>query len=438
MFGLIGLFCTLLLFFGAEAISNFSEHRDAALAMRVISPTLFLICISAAIRGYFQGLKNMYPTAISQFIEAFFKLAVGLGAVAVSKNLGASPAVQAAFGVSGLTVGVFLGTVFMVAYKHIYDRRNRPKRPSRESEAWRVLAKRIALIALPVTITSSALYLAQFLDTLVINRALMGSGVELQTAEQLYSAYTTYAVPLADLLPSTLVYPIAISILPTVSAALAVKRYKKAKYYIFSSLRISGIIALPASLGLAVLARPAIALIFGTGGVPIETASGTVMPIDVAAPALSLLSLGIFLISLLSTTNALLQACHRAYLPMISVSIGVVFLVIAEVGLVSIPAVGIYGAPLATLICYGVALAFNVRFLAKTQRLKPGVFLSVCKARLLRRLLGGRRARGQPSAVRAVRQRAPAHLRNHPSGRRFGRGGDLYRHDAGRQGHSGE
>lgn len=35
MFGLIGLFCTLLLFFGADAISNFSEHRDAALAMRV-------------------------------------------------------------------------------------------------------------------------------------------------------------------------------------------------------------------------------------------------------------------------------------------------------------------------------------------------------------------------------------------------------------------
>ena len=110
MFGLIGLFCSLLLFFGAEAIGNFSEHRDAALAMRVISPTLFLICISSAIRGYFQGLKNMYPTAISQFIEAFFKLAVGLGAVAVSKNLGASPAVQAAFGISGLTVGVFLGT----------------------------------------------------------------------------------------------------------------------------------------------------------------------------------------------------------------------------------------------------------------------------------------------------------------------------------------
>ena len=274
---------------------------------------------------------------------------------------------------------MFLGTVFMVAYKHIYDRRNRPKRPSRESEAWRVLAKRIALIALPVTITSSALYLAQFLDTLVINRALMGSGVELQTAEQLYSAYTTYAVPLADLLPSTLVYPIAISILPTVSAALAVKRYKKAKYYIFSSLRISGIIALPASLGLAVLARPAIALIFGTGGVPIETASGTVMPIDVAAPALSLLSLGIFLISLLSTTNALLQACHRAYLPMISVSIGVVFLVIAEVGLVSIPAVGIYGAPLATLICYAVALAFNIRFLAKTQRLKLEFFYLFAK-----------------------------------------------------------
>lgn len=155
---------------------------------------------------------------------------------------------------------------------------------------------------------------------------------------------------------------------------MAVKRYKKAKYYIFSSLRISGIIALPASLGLAVLARPAIALIFGTGGVPIETSSGTVMPIDVAAPALSLLSLGIFLISMLSTTNALLQACRRSYLPMVSVSIGVVFLVIAEIGLVSVPEVGIYGAPIATLVCYTVALALNIRFLAKTQKLKLEFF----------------------------------------------------------------
>lgn len=90
---------------------------------------------------------------------------------------------------------MFLGTIFLVVYKRFFDRKNHPIRKSREADAWRVLAKRIALIAVPVTITSSALYLAQFLDTLVINRALMGSGVPLQTAEQLYSAYTTYAVP---------------------------------------------------------------------------------------------------------------------------------------------------------------------------------------------------------------------------------------------------
>lgn len=379
MFGLIGLFCSFVLFFGAEAIGAFSEHREAALAMKVISPTLFLICISSAIRGYFQGLKNMFPTAISQFIEAFFKLSVGLGAVAVAGSLGASPAVQAACGISGLTVGVLLGTVFLLFCKKRHDTSVSRRRGNPDADAWRVLARRIAIIAVPVTITSSALYLSQFLDTLVINRALIATGTPLDVAERLYSAYTTYAVPLSDLLPSTLVYPIAISILPTVSAALAVKKYKKAKYYIVSSLRISGIIALPCSFGLAVLARPSIALIFGNGGIPIETSSGSVYPIDIAAPALSILSLGIVLISLLSTANALLQACRRSYLPMLSVGAGVVLLVIAEIGLVSIPAVGIYGAPISTLICYAVALGFNMHFLSKTQRLRLNVLRMFAK-----------------------------------------------------------
>ncbi|PWM23590.1 MAG: hypothetical protein DBX40_07720, partial [Clostridiales bacterium] len=131
--------------------------------------------------------------------------------------------------------------------------------------------------------------------------------------------------------------------------------------------------------GLAVLARPSIALIFGNGGIPIETSSGSVYPIDIAAPALSILSLGIVLISLLSTANTLLQACRRSYLPMLSVGAGVVLLVIAEIGLVSIPAVGIYGAPISTLICYAVALGFNMHFLSKTQRLRLNVLRMFAK-----------------------------------------------------------
>ena len=96
MFGIIGLICSLVMFFGSDAIAVYSKHEDAALAMKIISPTLFLVCISSAARGYFQGRRNMLPTAVSQFIEAFLKMLIGIAAAFVAVRSGASPAVSAA------------------------------------------------------------------------------------------------------------------------------------------------------------------------------------------------------------------------------------------------------------------------------------------------------------------------------------------------------
>ena len=155
MFGVIGLICTLLMFFGADAIATFSKHDDAALAMKIISPTLFLVCVSAATRGYFQGLRNMLPTAISQFIEAFFKMLIGILAAYIAVKKGASPAISAACGISGLTVGTLLSAAFLLFWKKRTDMRRPPLKGG--TKRLRVLAARLAVIAVPVTITSSAL-----------------------------------------------------------------------------------------------------------------------------------------------------------------------------------------------------------------------------------------------------------------------------------------
>lgn len=365
MFGAIGLVCTLVMFFGSDAIAVYSKHEDAALAMKIIAPTLFLVCISSAARGYFQGLRNMLPTAISQFIEAFFKMVIGISAAFIAVKSGASPAVSAACGISGLTAGTLLSALFLLWWKKVAD--SGRKRPlSGGTSRLRVLGKRLAVIAVPVTITSSALYFSQFLDTLVINKRLIASGLSADVAERLYSSYTTLSLSLSDILPSTLVFPLAISILPAVSAALSAGDRSGAKKYIRDSIRMSTIIGMPCAFGLAAVARQAISLIYGPNwGRQIELAGGTYTPVEIAANALSILSVGIIFISLLSTTNALLQACGTSYLPMVSVVSGVVVLVAVEIVLVGIPAVGIYGAPIATLACYVTALALNMFFLKK-------------------------------------------------------------------------
>ncbi len=386
MFGVIGLICTLLMFFGADAIATFSKHDDAALAMKIISPTLFLVCVSSATRGYFQGLRNMLPTAISQFVEAFFKMLIGILAAYIAVKKGASPAISAACGISGLTVGTLLSAAFLLVWKKRTDMRRPPLKGG--TKRLRVLAARLAVIAVPVTITSSALYFSQFLDTLVINNRLISSGISADIAERLYSSYTTLSLSISDLLPSTLVFPIAISILPAVSAAFAAGDRKGAGRYIRDSIRMSAIIGMPCAFGLAAVAREAISLVYGPGwGSPIELNGVVRTPVDIAAGTLVILAFGIIFISLLSTTNALLQACGTSYLPMISVLAGVVVLVGVEVVLVGIPAVGIYGAPIATVACYIVALALNMHFLKKRHGfsspfvrlfLKPFICAALC------------------------------------------------------------
>ncbi len=371
IFGVVGLIAALFMFFASDAIAAWSEHGNAALAMKIISPTLFLICISSAIRGYFQGLRYMAPTAISQFIEALLKMLLGVGGAMYASSKGYDGSIQAAFAIVGLTVGVFFGTVYLILCKCFSKRQYVPSLDD-TCESYSSLGKRIALIALPVTLTSSALYLSSFMDTLVINKRLIFSGYEEQMADNLYTAYTSLAIAISELLPSTFVYPIAVSILPFVSGALAGKKYKEAEQNMMNSIRLSGIIALPCGAVLFALAKPCIGFIYGTKyNYDITLLDGTVKtPLEAVAPALSILGIGVFLISMVSTTNALLNACGKPTLPAVSVLCGVVLLVICEITLVGNPKVGIYGAPISSVVCYATALTLNFIFLKKKQGLK--------------------------------------------------------------------
>ncbi len=376
VFGVIGLICSAVMFIFAEPLSVWSKHPNAVGAMKVIAPTLFFVCVTSACRGYFQGLRNMYPTAISQFIEAFFKLVLGLGAAYWAKTAGYSTVEQAAFAVLGLTVGVFFGTVFLIIYKR-FGKKKRFETLCDDCDTTSDILKRFAQIALPVTITSSALYMTQFLDTLMINNCLVNAGYVLADAENMYSAYTTLALSISDLIPSTLVYPIAISILPAVAAALASKRSEDVSSYCMQSMRISAIIASPFALCLVVLSKPCISFIYGYdwGGEITLLSGNTYSLVDMASFALSVLAIGIILLSMVSTTNALLQALGKVTYPMISVIIGVAALAATELTLCSIPSIGLFGAPIASLVCYLIALILNMY---RLQKLLPDLNIGFC------------------------------------------------------------
>ena len=67
---IVGLIITLAIFFGAGAISEYVMKSPLSVyALKVLAPGLFIVAVMAVLRGYFQGLNTMVPTAISQIIE---------------------------------------------------------------------------------------------------------------------------------------------------------------------------------------------------------------------------------------------------------------------------------------------------------------------------------------------------------------------------------
>ena len=91
----IGATSFVIVFLGAEWFVP-DNVPEAVLAVRAISPALVLVPLMASYRGYFQGQQDMTPTAISQFIEQVFRVAVGLFLAytlfnTMYKNIGAAP-----------------------------------------------------------------------------------------------------------------------------------------------------------------------------------------------------------------------------------------------------------------------------------------------------------------------------------------------------------
>ena len=78
LFIVIGVISTMIMFFGAGIMSSAIGAAPTKYSIMAISPTLLFICVSSALRGYFQGYQQMVPTAVSQFLEAACKLGVGI------------------------------------------------------------------------------------------------------------------------------------------------------------------------------------------------------------------------------------------------------------------------------------------------------------------------------------------------------------------------
>lgn len=370
VFSLIGLVLSSFMFFGSGLLANVidSEH-NSSLCIKCIAPILLIICISSAMKGYYQGRKNMVPTAVSEFLDAFGKCVLGITFAIYAVKQGYSIEICSAYAIAGVTCGHLLGLLFLTVYR-LVSKKPYADQPVDECEKRSKLVKTLFIIAIPITFSSMALGLTSNIDTFTIMNCIHSEDAMAQ-----YGDYSTLALTLFRL-PQGFIVPIASALTPTLTGAIAGNEIEKSYKIMHSSIKMTSIVAFPCAMGLSVLSYPIIYLLFGK--------PGTEASVAVSAPCLSIIAIGVIFMALLTVTSSILQAHKLEKLPVISTFIGAGVKFGLNILLISL--FGIIGAPISSLAGYMTMAIINIVFV-KTKVYKGISFWKACGKPLISSLI---------------------------------------------------
>ena len=373
LFLTLGLISFLVMFFRADALAGMMNDSKAAAGIRALAPAVVCVGCLAALRGYSQGHSNMAPTSVSQIIEALCKLVVGLGLAFWLVKQGKDPDVAAAGAITGVTVGTVVALIYMVLDFFLSRGREDTHGTDRPDSAGSILAN-ILKIAVPITLSSSMVGIVTVIDSSLVQGQLQSAlNLTEKASRTLYGNYSG-ALNIYNL-PTSLMAAITASVIPAVSAALARRDRRGAARITGSALRITALLSFPMGVGLFVLGTPIIRLLFPS------------LNVEVAGPLLSTLGVATPFVCMVLVCNSVLQAHGYINLPVIVMVLGGIVKIVNNYNLVG--AIGIAGAPVGNILCFGLALVLDLVVITRVIPNRPRLLPIFVKPAIASAIMGG-------------------------------------------------
>ena len=356
--GAMGLIGTLLLFFGSEALSRRVGTPDTRLGYMAIAPSVALVCVMSAFRGYMQGHRRMLPTAVSQLIEQVGKVFVALPLAVVGMKRGGP-----GMGAAGALLGTSMAEAVALGYMVLAHLRSRAAFSAMAQDdlprvSRRSIGKRLAIISIPITLGGCIVPLASLIDSFMVTQLMERGGMPGPEALVRYGLYSGMVITLINV-PTALAMAMSTSLVPDIASGVARGDAGYVARESRTGLRIAAVVGFPCSIGMSLLARPILYLCYGYSG------RYTPGQLDVAAELLTVSALTIVLFTMVQATSGILQGCGKQRIPMYTLLAGVICKVTLNYILIGIPGVNIHGAPIASLVCYTVSAVPNLYYVAK-------------------------------------------------------------------------
>jgi stage V sporulation protein B len=350
---------------------NWAPETKYSLWGLALSP--LFVCIMGVFRGYFQGMQNMAPTAVSQVLENLGRVAAGLSlAFLFFPDLGKA-AGGASFGAvaGGMCGAVALGFFYMRQKKLINEEIAKSQKPKEQRIRFKAVAKMVLVIAIPISIGAAVNSIINFLDSALVIKTLIQTGLSLETANEYFGQLGKVSTFIN--FPLTFGMALVIGLVPAISEAAAKKDKDEVQTKIELGIRFAVLLAMPASIGLAVLANPIMNFIYANA-----PDGGNILAVA---------ALSIVFIMLGQAFTGILQGVGKVWQPVIGIGLAAITKAILNMILVMTP-LRVVGAAIASIAAYAVFAVYNYVMMKKYTGFKLNTGLVIIKPMLSTMVMG--------------------------------------------------
>ncbi len=335
---IVGLILSLIMFLAAKPIASMLNCEKAALGIAVLSPTLFITAIVSSYRGYFQGRGNMSPTAISQVIEQFVNVFFTLLFAYMFRK---TVELSCAGATVGTSVGALVAAIYLV---YAFGKNNEYKQhrnPNANSLSYGELAGKIIKYSIPITICIAAQYAGNLIDLTNTMSRLVAAGYIEAEASKLYGLLFKYQQLINA--PIAIASALAATILPIISAAVAIKDKIQLNEKINYTFRLCFLIAIPSAVGLSVLSKSIYSILGYGEGYKLMLYGSVVL----------------ILMSVSQIQTSILQGAGRLYKVTFYLLLGIVVKIFINYFLIGIKEINIMGAIIGSIVGFIIPIILN-------------------------------------------------------------------------------
>ncbi|MBP1996170.1 putative polysaccharide biosynthesis protein [Paenibacillus eucommiae] len=344
-----GLVFFLLLYFGADKLAAWIGISQTERAIRSVSFALLLTPVMAVLRGYFQGYQNMKPTAVSQVLEQLVRVITMVALLLYFVSFEYSLDWIAAGATFGAVTGAAAGLAVMLFYWRRGALERKKERATLEKAAvgtiqgvstWR-LVKQITAYAIPICLGTIAVPILTLVDTFTMPRLLAVSPFSEAEAMRQFGLYNR-GLPLVQLV-AMIVSAMSVALVPAIAEAKAKGQTALIRSRTELSVRLTWMVGLAASFGLAFAAVPINIMLYKT---------------DEASWAMAIIAFTALFSALNTVSGSVLQGIGAVRTPALSLLLAIVLKALGNVLLM--PRWGIEGAALSAVIAFAAAAGLTL------------------------------------------------------------------------------